>query len=302
MSLSDSRPIDSLQKVVQSDARFSTLLIAPLAVFITAIFLIPLLYLVRISLYARAPQAAFIDGTWSLESYRYIFASQLIRDIATFTLWFAFVTTLITIALSVIYAYAIWRAPPKLQTVLLTTAILALLGSLVVKIYALLLILSPNGMLNLVLQWVGVISEPLMLVNNEFGTILGQVYIVLPYGILIIYGILTSMDDTLVHAARDLGATRRRAFLEVVLPHIVPGILVTSIISFTWGVGGYTAPVIMGSEQERTFAIQVENLMLQQFDWPVASGVSILVLICVVALLITMVYILSKTQGEMYGF
>ena len=274
------------------------LLMVPLILFELVFFIVPLLYLVRISLYANTNDGAYAAGTWSVQSYVDVLTSDLLTGLVVFTVKFTIVVMVITLALSILLAYATWRAEGTLKTALLFAIILPLLTTLVVKLYSWLLILSPVGPLNQALTTVGWIEDPLILVNNFTGTVVGQVYTTLPYATLAIYSVLSTIDWSTVEAARDLGASRPRSFYEVVLPQALPGIAVGMVVTFAWSVGAYAAPALLGSATEKTFAIEVERLMLRQFNWPVAAALSIVLLLIVLASILVMFALLNRWGGE----
>lgn len=277
----------------------SSLLVVPLAIFELLFFILPLAILMRISLNEETARGAYAEGTWTVQSYLNILGSEYIHGLVIFTFKLALVTTLVTIPLALLYAYAIWRAEKTMKTLLLVGVVVPLLTTLVVKLYAWVVLLAPNGSINDLLLSINAIQEPVLMMNNFFGVVVGQVYVSLPYAILAIYSVITTMDWEIVEAARDLGASRPRSFVEVVVPQAIPGIAVAIIISFAWAVGSYTAPSLLGSSRERTFAIEVDNLMLKQFNWPKASALAIGILIIV---LVTVIALFRFTNRSAEGF
>lgn len=276
------------------------LLMVPLIVFELLFFIVPLFYLLRISLFASAESAAYQPGTVTLGSYVQLLNSELVHGLVVFTMQFTIIVTVVTVCLATILSYAIWRADGIRKTVLLFAVILPLLTTLVVKLYSVLLILSPIGPLNTMLMGAGVIDVPALLINNLTGVVIGQVYTALPYATLAIYSVMATIDWKTVEAAQDLGASRPRSFFEVVLPQSLPGITVGTIITFAWSVGAYASPALLGSASEKTFALEVERLMLREFDWPAASALSILLLLFVLASIIIMFNLLERWGGEQF--
>ena len=267
----------------------TVVLFLPLLALDLGVFVVPMGYLLRVSVTERTPRGAFVEGSWSLSGYRYVAETPLVHEIVGFTLLFAVLVTLLSVCVAVLYAYATWRATGRWRTVLLAGAVLSLFTTLVVKLFAVVLVFAPRGVLNDAFLWLGVVSEPLLLVDNLTGAVLGQLYIVVPYAILGVYAVLSTLDESLVEAALDLGADRPRVFREVVLPHVRPGIAVAAVVSFTWSVGAYPGPLLLGSGSEQTTAILVSQLLLTQFDWPAAAALSVItVAIVLVTLLVTL--------------
>ncbi len=261
-------------------------LLAPLLALDLGVFVVPMGYLLRLSLAGRTESGAFVEGSWSLGGYRYVATTPLVHEIVGFTLAFAAIVTLLAVAVGAAYAYAAWRATGAIRTLLLAGAVLSLFTTLVVKLFAVVLVFSPRGVLNDLLGWLGLVAGPLVLVDNLAGAVIAQLYIVVPYAVLAVYATLSTLDDRLVEAALDLGADRPRVVREIVLPHARPGIAVAVVISFTWSVGAYPGPLLLGSGSEQTTAILISQLLLTQFDWPAAAALAVVtVVIVLVALL-----------------
>lgn len=278
-------------------SRRALLLMAPLLVFEALIFVVPFLMLLRISLSEGATAAAYKPGSWSLEAYTSVLESGLAWDIIQYSFVLGVAVTAITIALGLCYAYAIWRANGVVQSILLFSVVLPLLTTLVVKTYAFRPLLTPEGTLNDALTALNVIAEPVEIVPGMAGAIIGQIYIVLPYAVLAIYSVMATMDWQLVEAARDLGASRPRSVLEVVVPRAMPGIIVATVISFAWSVGAYAAPFLLGSGNI-SFAVRVEDQLLQDFQWPEATALSVVMIALMLGSIVAIVTVLGRFGGE----
>ena len=277
-------------------SRTGTGLLLPLLLFDLLVFVVPFGYLLRISLSERST-GAYVEGTWSVEGYTYLLEpSNTISETFLFTLGFGVVVTVVSVAIATLYAHAMWRANGPLRIVLTAGALVSMFTAIVVKLFAALLVYSPDGVLNGLLVSLGLVSEPLRLVNNGVGAVIGQLYIVVPYSILAVYAVLSTVDESLLEAARDLGASSPRAFLEVAVPHAVPGMLVAGVISFTWSIGSYAAPLLLGSGSERTNGVLVSDLLLREFDWPAAAALAVVVTATVLGGLVVVRLLLSRRE------
>jgi spermidine/putrescine transport system permease protein len=263
----------------------TVVLLVPLLVLDVGIFLVPMGYLFRLSFAAPTAGGAFAEGSWSVAGYRYVADTGLVHQVFGFTVVFGLLVTVLAVTIGVVYAYAAWRADGAVRALLLSVAVLSLFTTLVVKLFAVLLVFAPQGVLNGLLTASGVVPEPLLLVDNLVGAVLGQLYIVAPYAILATYAVLSALDEQLVEAARDLGAGEWGAFREVVLPHVRPGVAVATVVSFTWSVGAYAAPLLLGSGSEQTTGILISELLLSQFDWPAAAALAVVTVTLVFAAL-----------------
>jgi spermidine/putrescine transport system permease protein len=272
-------------------------LLAPLLALDVLVFLVPTAYLLRVSLAARTERGAFVEGSWALDGYRYVAETTLVHEILAFTLLFAVLVTVLAVAVGVGYAYAAWRSTGWTRALLLGGAVCSLFTTLVVKLFAVVLVYSPRGVVNDLLRAVGLASEPLLLVDNLAGAVIGQLYIVVPYAILAVYAVLSSLDPQLVEAARDLGADGPGVFREVILPHVRPGVAVAAVVAFTWSVGAYPAPLLLGSGSEQTVGILVSQLLLARFDWPAAAALSVVTVGAVFGSLLAVLWRLDLAGG-----
>ena len=273
------------------------LLVAPIVLFDLAVFVVPFGYLLRISLTERTSRGAFVEGSWSIAGFEYVLSTPTLVDSIIFTLGFATGVTALSLGISLLYAYAIWRATGGLRVLLLVGVLVSMLTAIIVKLFAVILLFSPSGFINQAIVASGIVAEPLSLINNVTGAVIGQLYIVVPYSVLAIYSVLSSIDQSVIEAARDLGAGRLQAVAAVVVPHTIPGLIVAGVISFTWSVGSFAAPLLVGSSAERTTGIAISDLLQQNFDWTAAAAMGLLVAAIVfVALSVTSVA-LGRTNG-----
>jgi len=271
--------------------------VAPIVLFDLAVFVVPFGYLLRISLTERTSRGAFVEGSWSIEGFEYVLSTPTLVDSIIFTLGFATGVTALSLGISLLYAYAIWRATGGLRVLLLVGVLVSMLTAIIVKLFAVILLFSPSGFINQVIVASGIVAEPLPLINNVTGAVIGQLYIVVPYSVLAIYSVLSSVDQSVIEAARDLGAGRLQAVAEVVVPHTIPGLIVAGVISFTWSVGSFAAPLLVGSSAERTTGIAISDLLQQNFDWTAAAAMGLLVAAMVFVALSVTYLALERTDG-----
>jgi len=179
-------------------------------------------------------------------------------------------------------AYGIVKTAPPLRTILLMLVILPFWTSFLLRVYAWIGILSPHGLLNNMLIKIGIISSPLTLLDTTFATILGIIYCYLPFMILPLYAALEKIDYSLVEAAYDLGAKPFQAFLRVIWPLSLSGVLAGSMLVFIPAVGEFVIPELLGGSQTLMIGKVLWNEFFTNRDWPVASALAILMLIFLV--------------------
>lgn len=179
-------------------------------------------------------------------------------------------------------AYAIAKAPKRQQPLLLMLVMLPSWTSFLIRIYAWMGLLSNNGVLNHVLLWLGVINEPLQILNTNLAVYIGIVYAYLPFMILPLYSTLSKMDNSLLEAASDLGARKLRAFWQVTWPLSRGGVIAGCMLVFIPAVGEFVIPELLGGPD----SLMIGKVLWQEFfnnrDWPVASALAIVMLLLLI--------------------
>jgi putrescine transport system permease protein len=195
----------------------------------------------------------------------------------------AAISTLLCLLLGYPMAYYIARQPPHRRQLLLLAVILPFWISFLLRVYAWIGLLNNKGVFNDILIWAGVIDKPVQMLYNDFAVYLGIVYSYLPFMILPLYSNLERMHLDLLDAAADLGARRWQAFVDVTLPLSVPGIIGGCLLVFIPAVGEFTIPALLGGAD----TLMIGRVLWDEFfinrDWPVASAVSVVLLLLLIA-------------------
>lgn len=190
-------------------------------------------------------------------------------------LGYAALATLLCLLLGYPIAYAIARATRARRQLLLFVVLLPFWTSFLIRIYAWIAILKPSGLVNELLIGLGLIAEPLALLNNSFSIELGLVYSYLPFMILPLYGSLAALDEALVEAAADLGARPAQVFLAVILPLSLPGMIAGSLLVFIPATGEFVIPDLLGGPD----TLMIGKVLWDEFfgnrDWPAASALAV---------------------------
>ena len=215
-------------------------------------------------------------------SYSYLFNEPLYVSSWIYSIKVAAVSTVLCLMLGYPMSYAIARSTPTYRNVFLMLVILPFWTSFLLRVYAWIGLLKTDGVINNVLQFFGIIDEPLAMMNTSFAVYIGIVYSYLPFMILPLYSNLEKHDLTLLEAAQDLGAGPIRSFMRITLPLSVPGIVAGSLLVFIPAVGEYVIPSLLG----RTDQLMIAKLLSDEFflnrDWPKASAVAIVMLLLLV--------------------
>ncbi len=264
----------------------SWLLSLPTLIWLSCFFLIP--YLI-VTIYSfLSPDIYDVKFEVSLDAYRQIFSGDYLRPfILSFRL--AIYTTLLCIVLGFPVAYFIARAKEKTKNLLLIFIIIPFWTNLIIRIFSWRIFLAYNGVMNDTLMNMGLISQPLEILRTDLAVILVMVYVYLPYMILPLYSVLEKLDFTLLNAAMDLGANEVKAFFRITLPLAVEGIFAGTLLVFIPALGAYLIPQLVGNQQSlyigQVITYKIKNIPR---NWPMASALSLTLLLLVAFLLLVM--------------
>ena len=190
----------------------------------------------------------------------------------------AFFSTLICLVFAYPMAWWIARSNPRQRAVLLVLVMLPFWTSSLLRIYALIGLLNPNGFINSMLLFLGVIDKPLRMMQTDFSIYMGMLLTYLPLMILPLYAVMIRLEDDILDAAADLGATRWDLFRTVVLPLTIPGIIAGSLLVFIPAVGEFVIPALLGGPEQVMIGKVLWTEFFRNRDWPVASAIAMLLL------------------------
>lgn len=268
---------------MKRDPRVAFLLLAPSLVLLVPLFYLPQLLLFVVSLGHRSAYGGVVR-TLSLENYARAF-EPLYLGILWRSLGLAAFTTLACLALG--FPFAWWlarRVPVRSRSALLALVVLPFWTSFLVRMYAWIVLLRSEGLVNLALAGLGLPRVELL--YNDFAVLVGQVYGELPFMIVPLYVSLEKLDNALVEAAADCGASPARAFWSVVVPQTLPGIAAGCLLVFIPSLGAFLAPDLLGGGR----TAYVGNLIQSQFavarDMPFGAALSFVLSLLVVVLLL----------------
>lgn len=219
-------------------------------------------------------------------NYLGIWADGIYLDAMLTSLKVAAISTLLALLIGYPMAYAIARADTRWRGIFLMMVILPFWTSFLLRVYAWIGILKTNGLLNNLLLWLGVIDEPIVMLQTDFAIYLGIVYSYLPFMIMPLYATLEKMDLTLLEAAEDLGCRPMRAFFTITLPLSRPGIVAGCMLVFIPAVGEYVIPALLGPADSLMIGKLLWTDFFNQRDWPKASAVAIALLLVLIVPLV----------------
>jgi putrescine transport system permease protein len=198
------------------------------------------------------------------------------------SIFVAGVSTLLCLLIGYPMAYAMARSSSSTRNILLLLAVLPFFTSFLLRVYAWIGLLKNNGLVNNALMAMGVIDQPIQMLQTDFAVYVGMVYSYLPFMILPLYSNLEKMDLTLLEAAADLGCKPWEAFMKVTLPLSVPGIVAGCLLVFIPAVGEFVIPSLLGDPGMLMIGKVLWTEFFNNRDWPVASAVAIALLLFLV--------------------
>lgn len=232
-------------------------------------------------------QDKFPDPTgYTLEHYRTILGDPYYLRLIGRTFLLAAVVTAITGILGYPVAWYLARSSSRRKHLIFLGVIAPLLVSIIVRTLGWTIILGNEGMVNAVLLGLGIVSEPLKLMQGFWSVVLGMVHILLPFMILSIAAVVGKIDRSCIEAATVLGASPARNFLKIALPLSVQGIASGSVIVFCLTVGAFVTPVMLGRGQVSVLAINIHEQMVLLVDWPTGAAVAMILTAGTLAVLI----------------
>jgi putative spermidine/putrescine transport system permease protein len=257
-------------------AAFPYLLTAPLLLFLLLAYIVPFLGVVRWSV--TLPEPGF-------SQYRRLATDPLALSVLLRTLR---ICTLVTVA-ATLGAYAIayvWvRGTPVQRRLAELCILIPFWISVLTRAFGWLALLSNRGLVNTWLQQLGVIAEPLTLVRNEFGVIVGMTHFLIPFAVFPIASSMRSVDGRVLLAARGLGGSQLRIFWRIFVPMTFPGIIGAALIVFVFALGFFVTPAILGGGHSIMVAELVYLHMFQSPDWGLGAAISVALVVAVGLLL-----------------
>jgi len=291
-----------MPRSIRGDVAWRRVVIATPWLWLTVFFLVPFAIILKISLadplVAQPPFTPAIDAdgrpALTLDNFRFLLTDKLYAITYLRSLTLAAVATVLCLALGFPMAYGIARARRETRGLLLLLVMLPFWISFLLRVYAWIGLMGSHGAINGVLAWLGVVDRPLPLLYSDFAVFVGLTYSYLPFMILPLYATLERMDEDLVDAALDLGATPARAFWDVTWPLARPAVVAGCLLVFIPAIGEYVIPYLLGGPD----ALLIGRVLFDEFfanrDWPLASAVAIVLLL----LLVVPIVVLQRNQAR----
>ena len=273
----------------RADERRNALFVLPMAAFAVLFVALPLLYVLGTSLVVSGEKFSF-GAAFTLDNYKKLLRADYLKVFFN-SMKLALETTLVCLLIGYPFGYFMARAGRRWKALLMMLVIIPFWTSALVRIYGWKILLQANGPINAVLKGLGLIEKNIKFLGSYGSVLLAMVYCMISFMILPCHSAVDKMDFTLVEAARDLGSSPARAFVDITLPLTMPGILAGCVLVFVPSVGIFYLADIMGGG-----LVLVGNLIRDQLlkvrDWNTGSAMSM-----VLILLTAGIYLVYRRSG-----
>jgi putative spermidine/putrescine transport system permease protein len=244
-------------------------------------FFIPLAMLFTVSFYQAVPGSTILNRELSTANYQKFFDPYYLETLLT-TFRIALLTTLVALMLGYPLAFIINRSRGALKSALYIVVLTPLLTNVVARTLGLMIVLGRHGPVNQVLKLLG--FDPLQLVPSELGIIIGLAQVFMPYMILSISSVLANIDFSLEEAARDMGAGPLKAFLKIIFPLSMPGIIAGSLFVFLLSFSSFVTPRLLGGGKVMVMTMLIYQQTMQLLNWPFGAAIAIILLLVSIVL------------------
>jgi putative spermidine/putrescine transport system permease protein len=267
----------------------------PLAALFVAFFVAPLLVLLALSLHADVTMK-----TWTIGNYARFFSDRFNYSILIDTLLLGVKATFVCLIFGYPIAWLCAQASARWQSVLMFLVILPILTSVVVRTFAWIVILGRQGVLNQIALGLGLVHEPLRLLNTEIGVVMVLAQVQMPLMVLPILTVLSKMDPNLADASRVLGAGEWRTFWKVTLPLSLPGIIAGCILTYSASITAFVTQSLIGGARLIYMPLHIYQQAVGANNWPFAAAISIIFMVAVMAVVavLSMLARASETHGR----
>jgi putative spermidine/putrescine transport system permease protein len=273
-------------------------LVVPALFVFLVFFLLPVVSLLAISFDKSTAGVVTFQGKLTLANFERIFTRDLYYMAILRSVWIGASVASICLVLGYPLAYIIARTlKPSTATILTLLVLISMQLDMVIRLYGLMVLMGDNGIINGALLRAGIISQPLPLMYNLFGVIVGLVQITLPFMILSLIGAIKAINPSLEEAARSLGSTRWQAMRQVTLPLSLPGIYAGTLLVFALAISSYVVPALMGGWKVVTLPIHIYQQIAEVGRWQFGAAIGTVLFVTALLALAVYVHALKRQAG-----
>lgn len=251
--------------------------LTPVLLWLLLLIVIPHIELLRMSLHGKDDMG---NTVWTLANYGHFFSEEIYWYTFVRTALYAITVTILTFLVTFPVAFYITKVVSRRLTGFLTILLLMPFWvSELVRVYGWMILLRESGVINHLLISAGIISTPIEMLYNDVSMLMGLVYTSMLFMAVPLISSLEGLDDSLIEAAHDLGASPFTIFFRIVIPYAAPGITSGSIVVFMLALGNYLTPTLMGGKNSLWFTEQIYNEFIASFNWNQGAAFGFLLLL-----------------------
>lgn len=265
----------------------------PVIVYSIILILLPLVYIFIISFFKSDNYGGMIE-TFTISNYIQLLSVVYLK-IFIKSIVIALIVTFICVLISYPFVIAITHKSRIVQKVLMTLVMVPFLTNSLIRMYGWIVLLRKSGVINHILLDAGIINNPLELMYNNFGIIIGMVYTLIPFMILPLYSSVSSIDKSILEASSDLGASKYKTFFEIIIPSTKPALFNGSLMVFTPALGYFFIVDVLGGGKMMILGNLIKNQFLTARNWPFGAAISVFLLI----ITFTIIGVYRSTGGKL---
>ena len=241
---------------------------------------------------------SFTDPSLGFQNYKELLGTQSYLRVFYNTFLVSAIVTAIAVIIGFPVAWILAIMPSRQATILFSIILLSMWTNLLVRTYAWMILLQRTGVINKTLLSWGIIDQPLILVNNLTGVVIGMTYIMLPFIILPLYGVIKKINPDILEAASLCGATKVQVLWRILLPLSFPGIVAGALMILVMSLGYFVTPALLGGASNMMLAELISQLVQSLVNWGLGGAVSLVLVVVTLSLYALQIYFFGTKQGE----
>lgn len=247
----------------------------PALVLLVLFFVVPVLILLSRSV---------TEPVLGLGNYAALLGSSTYLKIFFNTFAVSALVTVVSLAIGFPVAWALAIMPARLASIVFAILLLSMWTNLLARTYAWMVLLQRTGVVNKTLMGLGIIDQPLALVNNLTGVTIGMTYIMLPFIIIPLYGVIRKIDPAILQAAALCGATRFQALTRILIPLAAPGMISGALMVFVMSLGYFVTPALLGGTANMMLAELIAQFVQSLVNWGMGGAAALVLLVVTLTL------------------
>lgn len=272
---------------------FKGTVLLPIIVYSFLLIVLPLVYIFVISFF-QSDSYGGMNVTFTLQNY-FMLVDAVYIKVFLKSFLIGIITTFICILIAYPFSLCLRKQSEKVQSLCMILVIVPFLTNSLIRTYGWIVLLRKEGIINSVLKSLGLIQESISFMYNDFGIIVGLVYTLLPFMILPVYSAVSKLNNSIIEASRDLGASNIQTFFKVIVPETIPGVFSGSLMVFIPAIGYFFISDILGGGKLMLIGNLIKNQFLTARNWPFGAAISIFLIIITFGL----VKLYQKAGGNM---